>query len=236
MPDWLIVWLGEAQGQIVRTLAAELRTGGIGLIALAFALGALHALTPGHGKAALAAYFLGREARLAKGVKVALGAALLHVLSGLVIFLVFRLIVGQVPSMLGRSSPAYSYMGYALIILAGLVMIAQSVRPQHAHGDGAHALTAGVGLLPCPLTISVLGFAWTQSSLPMVLVVLVALALGVALTIGLVALAAIAGRRLLGAALADRLPALERWSRMLQAAAGCAIVIIGIATMMALGR
>ena len=236
MPDWLIVWLGEAQGQIVRTLAAELRTGGIGLVALAFALGALHALTPGHGKAALAAYFLGREARIAKGVTVALGAALLHVLSGLVIFLVFRLIAGQMPSMLGRSSPAFSYLGYTLIIVAGLVMIVQSLRPQHAHGDGAHALTAGVGLLPCPLTMSVLGFAWTQSSLPMVLVVLVALALGVALTIGLVALAAIGGRRLLGTVLADCLPALERWSRMLQAAAGLVIVIIGIATMMALGR
>ena len=30
---------------------------------------------------------------------------------------------------------------------------------------------AGIGLLPCPLTILVLGFAWAQSNLGMVLVV-----------------------------------------------------------------
>ena len=40
------------------------------------------------------------------------------------------------------------------------------------HHDGVHALTAGVGLLPCPLTISVLGFAWTQGSAVMVGLVL----------------------------------------------------------------
>ena len=44
MTDWLIAWLGQIQGGIVRTLAAELRAGGIGAIGFAFALGALHAL------------------------------------------------------------------------------------------------------------------------------------------------------------------------------------------------
>jgi hypothetical protein len=75
MPDWLITYLGSLQGGIVRTLAAEMRAGGLGTAWLAFGLGALHALTPGHGKAALAAYFLGREARIGKGVRIALMAA-----------------------------------------------------------------------------------------------------------------------------------------------------------------
>ncbi len=82
MPDWLIVWLGQSQGGIVRALATELRGGGIGTAGLAFALGALHALTPGLGKAALAAYFLGRVTHIGKGLRIALLAALLHVLSG----------------------------------------------------------------------------------------------------------------------------------------------------------
>src|SRR5262245_54866577 len=46
MADWfghLAAW----QGEIVRTLAAELRSGGLMTAVLAFALGALHALTPG---------------------------------------------------------------------------------------------------------------------------------------------------------------------------------------------
>jgi hypothetical protein len=50
MLDWLIANLSTLQGGIVRSLAAELRAGGIGTAVLAFSLGALHALTPGHGK------------------------------------------------------------------------------------------------------------------------------------------------------------------------------------------
>src|SRR5689334_9401608 len=102
MPDWLMNYLGTLQGTVVHHLAAELRTGGVAMFALSFILGAVHALTPGHGKAALAAYFLGREARIAKGLRVALIAAFLHVLSGFSVFLVLRLLIGQLPSVSGR--------------------------------------------------------------------------------------------------------------------------------------
>lgn len=236
VPDWLIAWLGQMQGGIVRTLAAELRAGGIGTIGFAFALGALHALTPGHGKAALAAYFLGREARIATGLRIALTAAMLHVISGFALFFVLRVLIGQAPSMLGRNSPTFTAIGYSLIILAGAIMVVQSVRAAHPHGDAARAMTVGIGLLPCPLTISVLGFAWTQTGLAMVLLVLISLALGISLTVGLVALAAIVGRRTMGVALAGYLPGLERWSRIVQAAAGVLIVGIGAATLISVWR
>ena len=234
MMDWLMTYLASVQGGILRTLAAELRAGGIGAGAFAFALGALHALTPGHGKAALAAYFIGKEARLGKGVQVALTAALLHVLSGFAVFLVLRFIVGQVPSISGRGSPAFTVFGYGLVMIAGLIMLYQSARPAPAHQDGTHALTAGIGLLPCPLTISVLGFTWVQSSAAMVGLVLVSLALGIALTIGMVAMLAIVARRFLGAAVATWLPGLERWARVLQGVAGGLIVIIAAATLWSL--
>ena len=197
-------------------------------------LGALHALSPGHGKAALAAYFIGKEAHLGKGVQVALTAALLHVLSGFAVFLVLRFIVGQVPSISGRGSPVFTVFGYGLVIVAGLLMLYQSVRPAHAHQDGAHALTAGIGLLPCPLTILVLGFAWVQASAALVGLVLVSLALGIALTIGTVAMLAIVVHRILGAAVATWLPGLERWARVLQGVAGGLIVLIAAATLWSL--
>jgi ABC-type nickel/cobalt efflux system permease component RcnA len=66
---------GLLQAGIMRGLAAELRAGGLGTVALAFTLGTVHALKPGHGKAALAVYFLGREARIGKGLRVALMAS-----------------------------------------------------------------------------------------------------------------------------------------------------------------
>jgi nickel/cobalt transporter (NicO) family protein len=235
MPDWLMAWLGQVQGGIVRTLAAELRAGGVGTALLAFTLGSLHALTAGHGKAALAAYFLGREARIGKGLRVALSAALLHVLSGFAVFVVLRLIMGQMPSMFGRNSPTFTAVGYAFIIIAGIMMVVQCFRPAHGH-DGTHALTLGIGMLPCPLTISVLGFAWAQSSGAMVGLVLVSLALGISLTISIVAIAAILARRSLGAALGRYMPALDRGSRMLQAAAGLLMIAIGGFTLFSLAR
>jgi nickel/cobalt transporter (NicO) family protein len=228
MADWfgyLAVW----QGDIVRSLAAALRSGGLTTAALAFALGALHALTPGHGKAALAAYFLGTEARLSKGVAVALWAALLHVLSGFLVFLVLRFIVGRMPFTMGRPSSGFALVGYALIGLAGLMMLVQSLRPA-AHAHSTHALTAGIGLLPYPLTISVLGFAWVQSTAPMVALVLLSLTAGIATTIGTVALLAIMLRSSLGAALVARMPTLERNARVLQGVAGAAIAAIALWT------
>jgi nickel/cobalt transporter (NicO) family protein len=234
MPDWLMSYLASLQGGIVRTLATELRAGGMGAMTLAFALGALHALTPGHGKAALAAYFIGTEARLGKGVRVALTAALLHVLSGFLAFLVLRFVIGQAPSISGRGSPAFTAFGYALIVGAGIIMVFQSVRPAHAHGDGGHTLTAGIGLLPCPLTISVLGFAWIQGNSLMVGMVLISLALGISLTIGTVALLAILARNTLGAVLGEYLRGLEGAARLVQGFAGALIIVIGLYTLSSL--
>ena len=234
MWDGFLSTIGHVQSGIMRTLAAELRAGGIGAAIFAFALGALHALTPGHGKAALTAYFLGHGARIGKGLSVALSAALLHVLSGFAAFLVLRFVLGQAPSVSGRGAPGFTAFGYSLIILAGAMMLYQSLRPaqhDHHHHDGSRALIAGIGLLPCPLTISVLGFAWLQSSGAMVALMLVSLSLGISLTIGLVAVAAILGRATMGKALAAYLPQFERGARIVQGAAGGAIVVIGVYTL-----
>ena len=236
MLDWLIAYLASLQGGIVRSLAAELRAGGLGTAVLAFSLGALHALTPGHGKAALAAYFLGQEAHVAKGLRVTLSAALLHVLSGFAVFLVLRFIIGQSPSFLGRGSPGFTVVGYGLIVVAGVVMLIQSLRPGSSAHDGSHALTAGIGLLPCPLTISVLGFAWAQSSAAMVGLVLLSLALGISLTIGVVAVLAILARSTIGALLAHRLHQFERGARIAQALAAVAIIILAVYAIAVLPR
>jgi len=231
MPDWLMTYLSSFQGGVIRSLAAELRTGGLGTAALAFVLGAVHALTPGHGKAALAAYFLGTEARVGKGLRVALSAALLHVLSGFAVFLVLRFIIGQAPSITSRGSPTFMLFGYGLIVIAGAVMLVQALRPSSTTHDGASALTAGIGLLPCPLTISVLGFAWAQGTAAMVGLVLMSLTLGITTTIGIVAVLAIVARSRMGTAFAHRLPLFERNARLLQGAAAVAIIAIGIYTL-----
>lgn len=220
-----MAFLSGLQRSAVGGLAAELRAGGMFTAVLAFALGALHALTPGHGKAALAAYFLAEEARLATGLRVTLTASFLHVLTGAAVFLALRFAVSQTPLMTGRGSPFFAVTGYALILLAGALMVLQSLRrkPVSAHPN---VLAVGIGLLPCPLTISVLGFTWAQGSLAMVVFVLIALAAGIAFTIGAVALLAITARRSLGGAFAPSLSGFEHGARRVQGIAGAAIMVI----------
>jgi ABC-type nickel/cobalt efflux system permease component RcnA len=227
MPDWLIAYLGTLQGGVIRSLAAELRTGGLGIAGLAFGLGALHALTPGHGKAAIAAYFVGREASIAKGLRVALFAALLHVISGFAAFLILRFVLQQIPSIAARGSSAFAAAGYGLIVVAGLILVWQALWPRRNHQDGAHALTAGIGLLPCPLTVSVLGFAWVQSNAVGIGLVLVSLALGIGFTIGMVALFVIIARRIAGLGFGRWLHGFERGARFVQVGAGLLVVAIG---------
>jgi ABC-type nickel/cobalt efflux system permease component RcnA len=220
-----MAFLSELQRSAVTTLAAELRAGGLLTAVFAFFLGAVHALTPGHGKAALAAYFLGQDAKLGAGLRVALAAAFLHVIMGFAAFVVLRLILSQTPLMTARGSPLFAASGYGLILLAGALMVLQSLRPVSV-GAHPHLLTAGVGLLPCPLTITVLGFAWAQGADLMIAVVLIALAAGIAFTIGIVALMAIMLRRVAGQAFAERIQHFERAARLFQAVAGTAIVVL----------
>lgn len=235
MADWLTFWAAQIQGNLLAGLLAELRAGGLGTAVFALILGALHALTPGHGKAALIAYFLGRDASTARGLQVALAGSGLHVLNGLVLFLVAKFVIGVTASLTGRPPPSVSGIGYALIIGAGLLMFWQSIRPSHARGNADRAIAAGIGLLPCPLTISVLGFAWTQTSLAMILVVIGALFAGVALTIASVAVGAILIRQSVGSALGPRLAGLEPGARIAQGLAGASIVVIGIYTLSRVG-
>ena len=82
-------------------------------------------------------------------------------------------------------------------------------------------LTGGIGLLPCPLTISVLGFAWVQGTAVTIGTALVSLALGISFTIGLFALLAIFARNLFGRAVGNWLPHIDRGARILQDSPGC---------------
>jgi hypothetical protein len=91
------------------------------------------------------------------------------------------------------------------------------------------ALTTGIGLLPCPLTISVLGFVWAQSPAVMVGLVLLSLALGISLT-------SHSRPQHRGHSPHARLPQLERRVRILQAAAAVCIIALGTYAMAALVR
>jgi hypothetical protein len=128
---------------------------------------------------------------------------------------------------LGRPLPSFIIVGYAFVIVAGLLMLVQSFRASAAGHHGAHALTARRGQRP----------PWTErpgstqirepiSSTGKAAARCLRLALGISLTIGLVAVLAILFRSALGTAVHDRVAQLEEKGRWLQACA--AVLIIGL--------
>jgi ABC-type nickel/cobalt efflux system permease component RcnA len=170
-------------------------------MAIAVALGLVHALTPGHGKAVIFSYFLGQAASPLTGLRVAAGAALTHG----TIAVVLVLVAGRVISPLGRPTGAGAWLEATagLIVAAiGALYVALSVRgllQRTGHSHGAERsrpfLAIAMGLLPCPLTIIVVGSAVNRGATLAGITLAAGISIGSAVTIGCFGLLGIALRR-----------------------------------------
>jgi len=231
-----------------------------GLI-LAAAVGAAHALAPGHGKAVTAAYLIGRRGRPRDAVALGVAVAAMHSASTLVLGLAFAAV--------DRAPPAASAVTPLLALLAGLAVLALGARRcavelprlRRAHGraggTGDHdhdhdrpgadaaaplsrrglvALGLSGGLLPSPSAFLVLATALVSGRPGLGVALVTAFSAGLALTVSLVGLAALRGR----AMLAERTPRSPRWARVtatLPAASAVAVLAGGLLlTLQAAGR
>ena len=99
----------------------------IGLL-LAFAYGVVHALGPGHGKVVLASYFLGRDARIGRGLMMGLQIAVFHVLSAVVVVALADLVLRQAFGSAPAEVAGVRLTSYGLIALIGATMLFQAIR------------------------------------------------------------------------------------------------------------
>ena len=159
--------------------------------AVAISLGLVHALTPGHGKSVIFSYFLGQRASVLDGMRIAAIAALTH--GTIAVLLV--LLMGRVLSPLGRPTGPAAW----LEIIAGVIVAAvggryvvravRDLRRGRGHHDqyvsaSRPFLAVAMGLLPCPLTIIVVGAAVAQGATAGGIVLAGAISVGAAVTIG----------------------------------------------------
>ncbi len=110
-------------------------------LAIAFAYGAVHALGPGHGKFVIVSYFLGREARVMRGVVLAIQIAIVHVIAAVVIvWLADAVLRGGFG--LGLSEiPGVRAASFLIIVGIGLYMLYRAVRATlraRSRGAGGH--------------------------------------------------------------------------------------------------
>ena len=191
----------------------------------AILFGAIHALTPGHGKSILASYLLGSRLAALRAFLVAAVLALTHVGSAVLLALLAAPLVTRTLGGVGRA-PVLEGISRGLLIGIGVWFIVRAIRGRsHVHGEG---LMVGfvAGLVPCPLTLFAMFFALSRGVPEAGILFAAAMMLGVLATLASVVLVTIVMRdRVVGLA-ARHGASLQKVSRALDGAAGALLVAI----------
>ena len=127
--DPLSKWAADLTEQMKTLLARkefslEIILGGL---LLAFAMGAAHALSPGHGKAVVAAYLVGSRGTPMHAVLLGLTVTITHTIG---VFLFGLIILGAAQYIVPEQ--LYPWLGFlsgAMIVVVGLALVAQRGRP-----------------------------------------------------------------------------------------------------------
>jgi ABC-type nickel/cobalt efflux system permease component RcnA len=205
------------------------------LLAAAFGWGALHALSPGHGKSMVAAYLVGtrgsvRDALLLGGTVTVTHTAGVFALGFVALGLSAWILPEHLYPWLNLVA-GLMVVGVGLRVLRGRLRHAHHHHP-HVHGEaGGHerggrgsilALGASAGLIPCPTALVVLLGAISQHRVGLGLVLIVAFSMGLAATLTGLGIAVVHASRALA-----RLRVPGRLAGSLSAASAALIVIVG---------
>ena len=227
--------LFEAQrwiyGSLTATLSAFATTHDWAALApvlpLGVVFGAVHALTPGHGKTVLASYLVGSRLAALHSLAVAGVLALTHVGSAVILALAASSLVTRTLGGVGRA-PLLETLSQGLLAAIGLWLLWRAWRGRtHLHGEG---LMVGVvaGLVPCPLTLFAMVAALGRGVPEAGLSFAVAMMLGVGLTLAAVALLTVVARDWVVATTVRHGASINGLSRILDALTGLLLLTIGL--------
>jgi nickel/cobalt exporter len=204
------------------------------LLALAaFGWGALHALSPGHGKTMVAAYLVGSRGRARDAVVLGLTVTVAHTVGVFALGLVTLALSAYV-----LPEDLYPWLNLAsglLVVVVGAAVLRTRTRELHVHAHGgAHhhhhthdhvgrrgllAMGASAGLIPCPTALVVLLGAIGQHQVALGLLLIVAFSAGLATTLSLLGLLVVK---------ATHLPVPGRVAAVLPAVSAIVIVAVGL--------
>lgn len=189
--------------------------------------GAVHALTPGHGKSILAAYLVGSRLAALRAAAVAVVQAFRHVGSAVILALLSAPLITRSLGGVGRA-PALEFLSRGMLIVIGGWLIARAFFNQgHPHGEGL-AVGFVAGLVPCPLTLFAMFFALSRSVPEAGLMFALAMMFGVFATLAVVASTAVFMRDRVIILMERHGTSLRTWSRCLDGAAGLLLVLASL--------
>ena len=195
------------------------------LLLAAFGWGALHALSPGHGKAMVAAYLVGTRGTARDAVALGATVTVTHTIGVFALGLVTLALSAYVlPEDL---YPWLNLVSALLVLGVGAAVLRKRRRAAvHAHHHdheitrkGILAMGASAGLIPCPSALVVLLGAVAQHEIGLGLILITAFSLGLAAT--LTGLGILVVR-------AARVPLPPRAAAIVPALSALLIVVVGI--------
>ena len=199
------------------------------LLLAAFGWGALHALSPGHGKTMVAAYLVGTRGTTRDAVALGAVVTATHTAGVVALGLVaLGLSAWVLPEQL---YPWLTLVSGLMVVGVGIAVLRRRARRHHHHHhdhDPLHrrsllAMGASAGLIPCPSALVVLLGAVSQHRVGLGLVLIVAFSAGLATTLSGLGVAVVhAGRAL------ARLPVPQRLASAVPALSATLIVMVGL--------
>ena len=196
-------------------------------VGAAFAVGAFHALAPGHGKAVAAAYLVGERGRPRDALLLGAVVALMHTASVVILALGLGAWLrrsGGLPAGAADVTPGLRIASGVMVAALGVCLLLRQWRRtrRHTHDEldgesplsrrGLVLLGLSGGLLPSPSAFLVLVTASLSGRLMLGLALVVVFSIGLATTLTLIGLAVVRGRE----AFVDRVSAAtrERFTRV----------------------
>jgi ABC-type nickel/cobalt efflux system permease component RcnA len=209
------------------------------LLLAAFGWGALHALSPGHGKAMVAAYLVGTRGTARHAAALGAIVTVTHTAGvfalGFVTLLLSQFVVPE------QLYPWLTLASGLLVVIVGATVVRSRIRARRAHAHahdhdhhhdhhhddvstrGLLAMGASAGLIPCPSALVVLLGAISQHQVLLGMLLIVAFSLGLAAAMTAVGVAVVyAGR------FTARLDFRGRVATVLPVVSGIVIVVAGL--------
>jgi ABC-type nickel/cobalt efflux system permease component RcnA len=148
----MLATLHQVQGDLWRGLAKAVRAvreeGSLSamgwLLALSFFYGVVHAAGPGHGKAVIAAYMVGNESAVRRGILLSFLSAAAQGVTAICAVGVLAVLLGFISREVAGVTQVLETASYVLIAGLGLYLLVQTGRSilagrdLHAHGHQAH--------------------------------------------------------------------------------------------------
>jgi len=212
--------------------------GGLSLLLLLAAAGwgAVHALSPGHGKAMVAAYLVGTRGMARHAVALGVAVTVTHTAGvfalGVVTLALSAAVVPEDLYPLLNLAAGLLVAGVGASVLRSRLRARRAHHHHHDHPDritwrGIVAMGASAGLVPCPSALVVLLAAIAQHQVALGLALIVAFSAGLAATLTALGLAVVASGRALarlggGGRVVAALPTL---SALAIVAVGCVLTL-----------